>query len=386
MIRVGFRLLDFSSWFAQVSYIRNLFEAISSVENRKIEPVILISTNTDVTEININSGSIYRDQLFQINSSRYLIDKIQRKVFNTSTILNRIVNNNEIQVLSHSNIVHRLDNCRIVNWIPDFQHINLPKYFSCREIRSRNSDYIKLIQQSDVIVVSSKAALSDLEAFAPQAVGKACILSFVAQTIDMNLMDADKKTIELKYGFSGKYFFLPNQFWKHKNHAIVIEALRLLKRKDKKILVLCSGLMKDYRSDDHIKKLVFSIKNNGLEETFRILGLIPFYDLYYLMRNSVAVINPSLFEGWSTTIEECKSMGKSVILSDIVVHREQDPSSAIYFDPYNAEELAAILWEKWQTSNGGPEIALEIDAKAALKRRTQSFGETFQEIVMKSLG
>jgi glycosyltransferase involved in cell wall biosynthesis len=41
------------------------------------------------------------------------------------------------------------------------------------------------------------------------------------------------------------------------------------------------------------------------------------------MRASTALINPSLFEGWSTTVEEAKSTGTPMILSDLGVHREQ---------------------------------------------------------------
>src|SRR5690606_26082660 len=56
--------------------------------------------------------------------------------------------------------------------------------------------------------------------------------------------------------------------------------------------------------------------------------------------HSVAVINPSLFEGWSSTVEEAKALGKSVILSNIPAHVEQNPHKGIFFDPKNPYELA----------------------------------------------
>jgi hypothetical protein len=33
------------------------------------------------------------------------------------------------------------------------------------------------------------------------------------------------------------------------------------------------------------------------------------------------------------TVEETKSIGKTIVLSDIPIHREQAPASALYFDP-----------------------------------------------------
>ncbi len=42
-----------------------------------------------------------------------------------------------------------------------------------------------------------------------------------------------------------------------------------------------------------------------------------------LLRGAAAVLQPSRFEGWSTIIEDAKSLGKPIVASDIAVHREQ---------------------------------------------------------------
>ena len=49
-----------------------------------------------------------------------------------------------------------------------------------------------------------------------------------------------------------------------------------------------------------------------------------------------ALINPSRSEGWSTTVEEAKSFGVPMILSDIDVHREQTGGTARYFGAEDA--------------------------------------------------
>ena len=43
------------------------------------------------------------------------------------------------------------------------------------------------------------------------------------------------------------------------------------------------------------------------------------------MYHSIALINPSKFEGRSSTVEQGKSMGEKIILSTIPVHKEQKP-------------------------------------------------------------
>ena len=51
---------------------------------------------------------------------------------------------------------------------------------------------------------------------------------------------------------------------------------------------------------------------------------MPYNDLLSLIAYSIAVINPSKSEGWSSTVEQAKSYGKMVLLSNLKVHKEQN--------------------------------------------------------------
>ena len=61
------------------------------------------------------------------------------------------------------------------------------------------------------------------------------------------------------------------------------------------------------------------------------------------MYHSVAVIQPSKFEGRSSTVEQAKSMGKKILLSNIGIHKEQNPLRGEYFSPDNFKELSKLL-------------------------------------------
>jgi glycosyltransferase involved in cell wall biosynthesis len=116
-------------------------------------------------------------------------------------------------------------------------------------------------------------------------------------------------------------------------------------------------------------------------DAFRPLGMVPSADLMGLMHHSIAVINPSKFEGWSTTVEEAKSMGKIIVLSDIPVHREQAPERAAFFDPEDAAQLADTLlgvWDGWDAA----EDRIFIDRAATLlPARRQAFARRYEQIV-----
>jgi hypothetical protein len=61
------------------------------------------------------------------------------------------------------------------------------------------------------------------------------------------------------------------------------------------------------------------------------------------MRTCTALINPSMSEGWSTPVEEAKSLAVPMLLSNLRVHREQAGDRAYYFDPQAAEQLASLM-------------------------------------------
>jgi glycosyltransferase involved in cell wall biosynthesis len=68
------------------------------------------------------------------------------------------------------------------------------------------------------------------------------------------------------------------------------------------------------------------------------------------MVGSVAVVNPSLFEGWSTTVEEARALGVPMVLSDLPVHKEQAEGIAHFFDRTSAASLANALIKAWQNN------------------------------------
>jgi glycosyltransferase involved in cell wall biosynthesis len=108
--------------------------------------------------------------------------------------------------------------------------------------------------------------------------------------------------------------------------------------------------------------------------------MIPRQDLSGLMRLSAATVNPSLFEGWSTTVEESKGLGVPLLLSDIPVHREQAGDRARYFDPHSPESIAATLRDAWAALDAGPRPDAEAAALARHGMLRTSFAEGFAAI------
>lgn len=390
MIRVAFWLECPSEYTGGLNYIRNLLYALSLADKKEIEPYVFLGTKVgeDVAAQLGPYAKIVRTRVLDRKSIPWFLYKIFAKYFSSLIVINRIMKEHGIAVVSHAQYFYcKHPGFRMIGWIPDFQYLHLPDYFPGLDSGAETARVRKLIASSDMVVLSSYDALNDFKRIAPEAsVPRARVLHFVSQPSDRSQPDTYSPAmgeIEKKYGFTGKFFFLPNQFWAHKNHIVVFQAVKLLKEKGKDILVLCTGNLYDYRlkNTSYADSLSGFISVNGLGRNIKILGLIDYGEVLSLMRNSIAVLNPSCFEGWSSSVEEAKSFGKTIILSKINVHVEQNPPGGRYFDPDDPLELSRILSEVWDAPHSRDREELEAQALAGLRARTIDYAKRYVDLV-----
>ncbi len=170
----------------------------------------------------------------------------------------------------------------------------------------------------------------------------------------------------------------------HKNHRLILDALAVLKRSGNAPLVISTGATDDYRQPRYFDGLMRDARSLGVDDAFRVLGVVPRSDLIGLMINAVALINPSRSEGWSTSVEEAKSLGKRIILSDLAVHREQAPADAIYVgtdDPAGLAESMRLVLREYDPA---VELARAERARREFPGRVQAFARTYQDIVLEA--
>ena len=154
----------------------------------------------------------------------------------------------------------------------------------------------------------------------------------------------NKNNILRKYDIKKNYFILPNQFWKHKNHITVLKALKFIKDNfGIEVLIVSTGNIYNWRHKNNYDFLKNYINQNNLKNNFKILGIVPRNDLFNLISYSLGLINPSLSEGESGSVEIAKAFRKKCILSDIPSHRQQVRRNALFFLPLNFKLLANIL-------------------------------------------
>jgi glycosyltransferase involved in cell wall biosynthesis len=268
-----------------------------------------------------------------------------------------------------------LGQTRWAGWIPDFQHRYLQQYFQKRDLLAREAGIQRLLDEATIMVMSSASAARDLLAFHPEYRGKVELLRFATAPRP----EWYEGTAESE-GFPQRYFAVCNQFWAHKNHLTVFRALALLAERGVRPIVLCTGALDDSRDASYPDRLRQVLGSSGIGEQVRLLGLISRRKQIEVMRRSVAVVQPSLFEGWSTVVEDARVLGRRLLLSDIPVHREQNPAGAEYFEPENVEALAALMERAWRDWPSGPDPETEDSARRIGEQRLREVGYRLLQI------
>lgn len=345
--RVGLIYFYNESWIAGAYYILNIIHALNYLKDSR-KPILVILTDDKKLFEDIKKQTNYmylefvnypflmpKHSLFE-----RLINKLSRIVINKN-VVNKIPEYPIVDFVYPYQIPIVSDNLKKVNWIPDFQEDYLPQYFSETELNQRKKNQKEVLAKGDIVVVSSLNAKNDFERLYPDSVAKTFVLHFAVTHPDFSKESFDNLLI--KYQLSNHYFFAPNQFWKHKNHIVILKAIKHLKDLGRNILVAMSGKEDDYRNADNFKVLKEYINDNQLQDNIKLLGFIPRTEQLCLMQHATAIIQPSMFEGWSTVVEDAKALNKFLILSNIDVHKEQVSENVEFFSPNDASELADII-------------------------------------------
>jgi len=241
----------------------------------------------------------------------------------------------------------------------------------------REIGYQVQIRSRSAVMLSSEDAKKDCVKFYPCSRGKTTVVHF-AVGVKSGFIARLPEGVPQQYGLkTGQYFFFPGQLYKHKNHALVIRALGLLDKNKQCVHVAFSGEKDSLRSQGYYEELRVLAKQKGVLSYVHFLGNIPFKDLMSLMYYAKAVMNPSLFEGWSTVVEEARSMGVATLLSDLPVHQEQMGNQARYFDRYSPASLAESMLSFSDMMFKGRDMEQSGSAIKEANERVHAFGENF---------
>jgi glycosyltransferase involved in cell wall biosynthesis len=371
-ITIGIELIDDPAWMGGTLYLRNLAICLARLPENERPKVRLIGA-TDVV-------------------ARFLDDCGHLPIFSAplDTLLGKILRRLGLPARADSpvDVLYPCFGAQIpgavtMRWIPDFQHRYLPHLFSADEIAARDRSIGVIAERPGVVVLSSESAADDFRRFYPHHQAAPRVWHFYSL---LDTTTPSSHATLAKHKLPEKYLYLPNQFWAHKNHITVLKALALLRDEHGLVIPLvCTGAQEDRRNEAHFSSLLQFIYAKGLTGQVHLLGLLDRKDQVDVLRHAAAIVQPSLFEGWSTVVEDVRATGRPIFLSNIPVHLEQNPPHCTYFDAESDKQLAVEIASQWPFLSAGPDPIKEVIAQSDLAEQILSSGRLFVALVQEAL-
>lgn len=386
-VRVAFTLIGGRGWMGGYNYLLNLFNALEAYGRGRIDIVLF-------------AGEDAPRDLVEPLAARSRVQVIRDGAFDASRASRSLALS--LSLGRDPKVASLFDAARIdlvfeaaqfrgwrlgrpaIAWMPDFQHRVMPGFFPLSARLKRETGFRVQIMTGRHVMVSSDDSGVTCGDLYPSARGRIRTVRFAVPP-PRDFTAAETAALRQRYGLPEDFFFMPNQFWRHKDHATVIEALALLSGGKVRPVVLASGSQSDPRDPQHIHRLRELVERRGVARQFLMPGLIPADDLAGLMCACQALINPSLFEGWSTTVEEARSAGTPMVLSDLPVHREQAAEEALFFRRQDPQDLARVL-EGHAPLSAEERTQLRRTARIKADLRIGAFAEGFASFVEECVG
>jgi len=228
---------------------------------------------------------------------------------------------------------------------------------------SRERHYKRMCRWANGILVDSEIGKHHLMESYGVDPGRIHVLHFVAP--EYIGVKTSSKGFERRYQLPRKYLFYPAQFWEHKNHKGLIQAMALLENKIPDLNLVFTGSRKTgYGS---VRRLVTELE---LDHRIYFLNYVPDSHMPELYRRARAMIMPTFFGPTNIPPLEAAAAGCPMAISGIYGMKEQMGDASLYFDPSSIREIALCMERLW-TDDG---LCRELSLRGQLRSKhwTQS--------------
>jgi glycosyltransferase involved in cell wall biosynthesis len=199
---------------------------------------------------------------------------------------------------------------------------------------SREDVYKVLLPRASLVIAGTEAGREEIVRFYGVAAERIRILPHPTPSFALDVVGTSGTRPVLAP--AEPYLFYPAQFWPHKNHVNLLEAVRLLREGDGLPLMLAlSG--SDQGNQSFVRETADRL---GVVDAVRWLGFVSRDDLVGLYRHALALTYVTFFGPENLPPLEAFALGCPVIASDVAGAREQLGDAAVLVDPRSPEQIA----------------------------------------------
>ena len=326
-------------------------ENIKKNNNNKIKFLIVclskklnLNLESGDVEIKYFSLNIFQRYICYLRNYNSLISRLKKYFFLRNKFEEFLKENNVdlVYFLSPSQYSLYLENIKFLITIPDLdhrEHLEFPEVVDDNEFNRKNEIFSKSLIKAQAIITNAEIIKKRLIQYYNIDSKRIFIISLrpALSVKNFSLEKIDNKKTEMlkkKYDLPEDYIYYPAMYLPHKNHKIIIDVVKHLKLKNKKINVVFTGSDVGYK-----KNLIKYAKNKGVLESIKFLNFVDDNDLPYIYFYSKIIIFPVLIGPTFTPIWEAFKMKKPVIFSNLEGAKEVYGDAVIYINPFDVDEI-----------------------------------------------
>jgi glycosyltransferase involved in cell wall biosynthesis len=229
---------------------------------------------------------------------------------------------------------------------PEFPEVSANGEWEWREYLFRNA-----IRRATLLLADSEVGKQDiLDLYGRYGVtpDRIKVLPYATNYAADGDMRGERVRVRKKYQLPSRYLFYPAQFWPHKNHARIVEALSVLRASGPEVhVVLCGSHIGAIR-EETFRAVMELADRLGVRGQVCHLDYVPNEDIPPLYREATGLIMPTFFGPANIPIVEAWALGCPVLTSDVRGIREQAGDAALLIDPRSVESLAFGMQQLWE--------------------------------------
>ena len=251
-----------------------------------------------------------------------------------------------VYFLSGSGPARQLERLNYISTVFDLCHLDEPEFPEVRVNRifeSREAKFRDSLSKAVAVIAESQLGKANLIRRYALDEGRVRVipLSPARATLgNPKFEDGIETDIRNEYSLQCDYIFYPAQFWPHKNHVFILEALYLLEKEHGRQVgaIFTGGETTGTR--EYVKD---ACRKLNLEDRVRFTGFVENSKVPDLYRQSLALVMPSYFGPTNLPPLEAFELGVPVIYSDGRGPREQLGDAALFVELNDPGTLTASL-------------------------------------------
>jgi glycosyltransferase involved in cell wall biosynthesis len=218
---------------------------------------------------------------------------------------------------------------------PFFPEVSLNAEWDLRE-----RHYASVLRRATYIVTGTEVGKHEIEQFYGVPSERMRILPHPTPDFAFEPPQGDDDEILARYKIRRPFVFYPAQFWPHKNHVGLLEAVQLLeKRHGLSVDVVLVGSDKGNRGfiEENAKRL-------GITDRVRFPGFVTQHELVVFYRNALATTYVTHFGPENLPPLEAFAAGSPVVASNVSGSEEQLGDAALRVDPRDHAAIAEAIF------------------------------------------